>query len=83
MVVARLYKWAVRSIYGPMRPRIFALPPVLSSPPLKLEEENLPGYKAKHYYPVTNGEVLHDRYQIVSKLGYGMSSTAWLARDLQ
>ncbi|CRK40370.1 hypothetical protein BN1723_004798 [Verticillium longisporum] len=29
------------------------------------------------------GQVIHDHYQIVAKLGYGTSSTVWLARDLR
>ncbi|KAJ8060985.1 hypothetical protein OCU04_010063 [Sclerotinia nivalis] len=29
------------------------------------------------------GDVLSSRYQVVGKLGFGNSSTVWLARDLQ
>ncbi|KAI9930181.1 hypothetical protein ASPWEDRAFT_48327 [Aspergillus wentii DTO 134E9] len=49
----------------------------------KLEEEELPLYAPENYYPVHIGQVFESRYQIVSKLGYGTSSTAWLCRDLQ
>ncbi|KGO77439.1 hypothetical protein PITC_048120 [Penicillium italicum] len=49
----------------------------------KIEEEDLPSYVAENYYPVHIGEVFASRYQVVSKLGYGMSSTAWLCRDLR
>ncbi|OAA43706.1 serine threonine protein kinase, CMGC group [Metarhizium rileyi] len=52
------------------------------SPTQLIEEENLPGYLASRYYPIHIGEVLRDRYQIVGKLGFGASSTVWLARDL-
>ncbi|EHK25855.1 serine threonine protein kinase, CMGC group [Trichoderma virens Gv29-8] len=48
----------------------------------KIEEELFPDYIASRYYPVRIGEVLRDRYQIVGKLGFGASSTVWLARDL-
>ncbi|KAL3963516.1 hypothetical protein ACCO45_000520 [Purpureocillium lilacinum] len=48
----------------------------------KIEEELLPDYIASRYYPVRIGQVLSDRYQIVGKLGFGASSTVWLARDL-
>lgn len=48
----------------------------------KLEEDLLPDYVASRYYPVRLGQVLQDRYQIVGKLGFGTSSTVWLARDL-
>ncbi|KAJ5675364.1 hypothetical protein N7462_008261 [Penicillium macrosclerotiorum] len=51
-------------------------------PKEKIEEENLPFYASDIYYPVYIGEVFASRYQVVSKLGYGMSSTAWLCRDL-
>ena len=47
-----------------------------------VEEEQTPGYKAEDYYPASIGEVLNSRYQIVSKLGFGVNSTVWLARDL-
>lgn len=49
----------------------------------KIEEELFPDYIASRYYPVRIGEVLRDRYQIVGKLGFGASSTVWLARDLE
>ncbi|KAL8967014.1 MAG: hypothetical protein Q9183_003108 [Haloplaca sp. 2 TL-2023] len=48
-----------------------------------VEEEMLPGYDPKHYYPVKLGEVLHERYRVIGKLGYGAASTVWLCRDLQ
>lgn len=48
----------------------------------KIEEEDLPFYDKEAYYPVYIGEVFASRYQIVSKLGYRMSSTTWLCRDL-
>lgn len=48
-----------------------------------MEEERLPDYDKDAYYPVTIGEVFADRYQAVGKLGFGMSSTVWLARDMQ
>lgn len=48
-----------------------------------VEEETLPGYKSEYFYPVRLGEVFDDRFQTVTKLGYGSSSTTWLARDLQ
>lgn len=48
-----------------------------------VEEELLPGYRASRYYPVRISEVLQDRDQIVGKLGFGASSTVWLARDLE
>ncbi|OAA59540.1 protein kinase-like protein [Niveomyces insectorum RCEF 264] len=51
-------------------------------PAQKVEEERLPCYRSDEYYPVRMGEVLQSRYQVVAKLGYGVTSTVWLARDL-
>lgn len=48
-----------------------------------IEEETIPGYVAGRYYPTRIGEILKDRYQIVGKLGFGASSTVWLARDME
>lgn len=41
-----------------------------------------PHYSPKHFYPMRLYEVLNDRYQVSAKLGWGTSSTVWLARDL-
>jgi hypothetical protein len=49
----------------------------------KIEEEDLPAYRAEKFYPVRLGEVLNSRYQVVAKLGFGNSSTIWLCRDLE
>jgi hypothetical protein len=49
----------------------------------KLEEETIPDYVASHFYPVRIGEILRARYQVVGKLGFGITSTVWLARDLR
>ncbi|KAI8664565.1 Protein kinase domain-containing protein [Fusarium keratoplasticum] len=48
----------------------------------KVEEEELPDYIADRFYPVRLGEVFQGRYQTIAKLGFGSSSTIWLARDL-
>ncbi|PYH93055.1 kinase-like protein [Aspergillus ellipticus CBS 707.79] len=47
-----------------------------------IEEETLPTYDAENYYPVHIGHVLNGKYQVVAKLGYGVTSTVWLARNL-
>ncbi|KAM5503253.1 hypothetical protein McaMca56_001178 [Microsporum canis] len=49
----------------------------------KIEEETLPTYNPKKYYPVRLGQIFQDRYQVVGKVGYGVFSTVWLARDFQ
>ncbi|PYH34417.1 putative protein kinase [Aspergillus neoniger CBS 115656] len=57
--------------------------PVQALPAAELiEEECTPRYKPDHYYPVRLYDILNDRYQITAKLGWGTSSTVWLARDL-
>ncbi|BCS30544.1 putative protein kinase [Aspergillus puulaauensis] len=48
-----------------------------------VDEEISPIYDSKNYYPAKPGGVLADRYQILIKVGWGVSSTVWLARDLQ
>lgn len=42
--------------------------------------EKLEEYQPGGYHPVMVGDVLHDRYHIVDKLGFGGYSTVWLAR---
>ncbi|KAH7392021.1 kinase-like domain-containing protein [Phaeosphaeria sp. MPI-PUGE-AT-0046c] len=49
----------------------------------KVEEESLPDYIASRYYPVRIGDIFRARYQVMGKLGYGATSTIWLARDLR
>ncbi|KAI5863435.1 kinase-like protein [Durotheca rogersii] len=49
---------------------------------VKVEEETLPFYNPRLFYPVRIGEAFGDRYQVVAKLGYGTTSTTWLCHDL-
>ncbi|KAJ5513879.1 hypothetical protein N7463_003431 [Penicillium fimorum] len=48
-----------------------------------LEEERFAEFKKGHYYAVNIGDVLVSKYQVVGKLGFGTTSTVWLARDLE
>ncbi|GCB17533.1 abhydrolase domain-containing protein C22H12.03 [Aspergillus awamori] len=52
------------------------------APDEKVEEEELPDYEARRFYPVRLGEIFQNRYQVGAKLGFGSSSTTWLSRDL-
>lgn len=48
-----------------------------------VEEEESEGFPSGDYYPMVIGDVLNSRYQVVGKLGFGVSSTVWLARDMR
>lgn len=42
----------------------------------------MPGYDVNDFHQITIGDTLHYRYKILAKLGYGISATVWLAKDL-
>lgn len=48
-----------------------------------LDEERFKHFKQGQYYPAKIGEVVSSKYQIVGKLGFGVTSTVWLAHDLK
>lgn len=48
-----------------------------------VEEQMFDRFKAEIYYPVNIGDVYASRYQVLGKLGFGSTSTVWLARNLQ
>jgi serine/threonine-protein kinase SRPK3 len=48
-----------------------------------LEEELFDHFKTGTYYPVNIGDIFASKYQVVGKLGFGVTSTVWLARDLE
>jgi len=48
-----------------------------------MEEEGSPGYDSRIFYPARVGEDLHRKYRLLSKLGWGLSSTVWLAKGIQ
>ena len=47
------------------------------------EVESPHQYRPGGYHPVHLGDVYHQRYRVIHKLGFGTYSTVWLARDLQ
>lgn len=63
-------------------PESTAAVPALLDGSNPVEEEQTPYYDPKRFYPARLGGVLNARYQLATKLGYGTSSTVWLARDL-
>jgi serine/threonine-protein kinase SRPK3 len=48
-----------------------------------LEEERFEDFRSGTYYPVNIGDVFASKYQVIGKLGFGVSSTVWLAHDLE
>lgn len=49
---------------------------------MPLEEIENPGrYRPGGYHPISIGDCLNDRYDVVHKLGFGTYSTTWLSRD--
>lgn len=76
-----ILRWTIRALGGSQSLLVRVKPPLISSE-TKAEEERLLGYDPKNYYPVQLGQILHDRYQILIKLGFGAHSTVWLAQDL-
>lgn len=48
-----------------------------------IEEELLPGDRLRCFHPTRPGEVLDGRFKAIAKLGYGSSSTVWLAENLK
>jgi serine/threonine-protein kinase SRPK3 len=46
------------------------------------DDEGADSYKPGGYHPVHVGEVYHERYEVLSKLGWGHFSTVWLCVDL-
>lgn len=68
-----------------LRKKPFPIPPPgpYLPPGILIDEEISPRYDPKYFYPAKPGEVLTDRYQILVKVGWGVSSTVWLARDLE
>ncbi|KAM4058090.1 kinase [Hirsutella rhossiliensis] len=48
-----------------------------------IDEELLPGHRLTRFHPTRPGEVLDGRFKTIAKLGYGTSSTVWLAENLR
>ena len=53
----------------------------LLTPSAPLEEEFLDRYRPGLYHPVKLGDIFNNRYRILRKLGWGLQSTVWLAKD--
>lgn len=75
----------MRRPFSPLRKKPITVPPPvrLSSNEESIDEEICPGYNSKKFYPARPGEILDNRYQILVKVGWGVSSTTWFARDMR
>jgi len=47
-----------------------------------VDEEMIPGYDPKYFYHPNPGDILDHRYELKAKIGWGTSSTVWLAQDI-
>ncbi len=47
-----------------------------------IREEGLEVYRPEGFHPVSPGEIYVDRYKVIRKLGFGTTSTVWLAEDV-
>jgi hypothetical protein len=57
--------------------------PTILPADVPIEEERIPSYDPKRFLPVNPGDLLNNRYKIVVKVGWGTTSTVWLAHDTQ
>jgi serine/threonine-protein kinase SRPK3 len=46
-------------------------------------EEGRYAYRPGGLHPVYIGDIYHNRYKVLNKIGYGGFSTVWLVRDIQ
>lgn len=78
-------RWATKALRKPPSlPIIFPTSGFETVPPsVVLEEERFEQFKQGQFYPANIGDVLTSRYQVIGKLGFGTTSTVWLARDLE
>ncbi|KAH7907416.1 hypothetical protein BJ138DRAFT_1014545, partial [Hygrophoropsis aurantiaca] len=45
--------------------------------------EPVNSYRRGGFHPVHIHDILHERYEVVIKLGYGSFATVWLVKDLR
>lgn len=79
--MSSILRWAIRALGGSKQRLIRAKASVVTEDRL-IDEESMPNYLLQRYYPVSLGEIFNKRYEVLVKLGYGRSSTVWLAQDL-
>jgi serine/threonine-protein kinase SRPK3 len=52
-------------------------------PDVPIEGELISGYNPKHFYHPNPGELLDGKFQLKAKIGWGTTSTVWLAQDIR
>ncbi|KAF2225825.1 kinase-like domain-containing protein [Elsinoe ampelina] len=65
------------------RPRLYHRSSSTSHSTRHREEDRFPNFATGDYYPVHPGTLYDNRYKVVAKLGFGTTSTVWLAQDLK
>lgn len=45
------------------------------------DEGQVPNYQPGVFYPANLGDILKGRFEILARIGWGTSSTVWLARE--
>ncbi|KAJ6114429.1 protein kinase domain protein [Penicillium sp. IBT 16267x] len=83
--MATLMRWATHAFRrAPSPPMRFPTSGFETVRPSEvLDEERFEQFKQGQYYPANIGDVFSSKYQIIGKLGFGVTSTVWLARDLE
>lgn len=54
--------------------------PEILPPGTPVDEEKIPGFNFRHFYPANPGDILLNKYQLNAKIGWGSTSTVWLAQ---
>lgn len=79
LVRRQLHQYRHTLLHHTVRRQLHQYRHTMPHPPC--EEQTLPRFYEKRYYPVRIGQTFHNRYRILTKIGYGAHSTVWLARD--
>lgn len=87
MIGLRLTSRVTKRTFISLRTKPLHLPPTdptFATPShAVVDEERCPDYTPQDYYTARPGETLGNNYQLLAKIGWGMSSTVWLARDIR
>ncbi|QDS73271.1 hypothetical protein FKW77_004841 [Venturia effusa] len=76
-MLSRLLPWSRRSFTHETNT------PILLPLDILIEEELIPGYDALHFYHPNPGDILDGRFELKAKIGWGSTSTVWLAQNVR